>query len=496
MNTASPMNNTEEVGYVTKVRDFLVHLNGFPSIRVNDMVISEKGSRGWVNSIGQDEIEVLMLDEEKITPKKLFKKTLTRLGLNVGNFLLGRAINPLGIPIDGSDLLSKTGVSGRNKVSEIMELEQAAPGIESRQFIKSQFLTGITLIDTLIPLGKGQRELVMGDAHSGKTGFLLDLIINQKNTGVICIYASIGKPSVTVRNLIDILKSNGALTYTVVIAASSSEPAPLIYLTPKTALTVAQYFQKQGKDVLLILDDLGTHAKLYREIALLGNKAPGRESYPGDIFYQHAHLLERAGNFLKEYGGGSITALPVIELGLNDFTTIIPTNLMSMTDGHLLFKSSLRAQGQTPAIDISLSVSRVGRQTQDPVSNSLSTRVRQILGEASDLETISRFSSELPPETQLTLRRKDQIIELLKQDPLTPTSKPIQVILLSLPFTSFLKDKSRDFLEKNRRKIIEVFLNNPQLVPITKQIPTLKSDEELIKLLEGAGSILSKLFPA
>ena len=484
------MNNTEEVGYVTKVRDFLVHLDGFPSIRVNDMVISEKGSRGWVNSIGQNEIEVLMLDEEKITPKKLFKKTLNRLGLNVGNFLLGRAINPLGVPIDGSGLLSKSGVS------EILELEQEAPGIESRQFIKQQFLTGITLIDTLIPLGKGQRELVMGDAHSGKTGFLLDLIINQKNTGVICIYASIGKPSVTVRNLIDILKSNGALTYTVVIAASSSEPAPLIYLTPKTALTVAQYFQKQGKDVLLILDDLGTHAKLYREIALLGNKAPGRESYPGDIFYQHAHLLERAGNFLKEYGGGSITALPVIELGLNDFTTIIPTNLMSMTDGHLLFKSSLRAQGQTPAIDISLSVSRVGRQTQDPVSNSLSTRVRQILGEASDLETISRFSSELPPETQLTLRRKDQIIELLKQDPLTPTSKPIQVILLSLPFTSFLKDKSRDFLEKNRRKIIEVFLNNPQLVPITKQIPTLKSDEELIKLLEGAGSILSKLFPA
>src|SRR3990167_4454517 len=429
MNTASPMNNTEEVGYVTKVRDFLVHLNGFPSIRVNDMVISEKGSRGWVNSIGQDEIEVFMLDEEKITPKKLFKKTLTRLGLNVGNFLLGRAINPLGIPIDGSDLLSKTGVSGRNKVSEIMELDQAAPGIESRQFFKSQFLTGITLIDTLIPLGKGQRELVMGDAHSGKTGFLLDLIINQKNTGVICIYASIGKPSVTVRNLIDILKSNGALTYTVVIAASSSEPAPLIYLTPKTALTVAQYFQKQGKDVLLILDDLGTHAKLYREIALLGNKAPGRESYPGDIFYQHAHLLERAGNFLKEFGGGSITALPVIELGLNDFTTIIPTNLMSMTDGHLLFKSSLRAQGQTPAIDISLSVSRVGRQTQDPVSNLISSRIRQVLSEALDLETISRFSSELSQETQLTLRRKDQIIELLKQDPLTPTSKPIQVIL-------------------------------------------------------------------
>ena len=480
-------NNTEEVGYVVKVRDFLVHLDGLPSIRLNDMVASESGARGWVNSVGENLIEVLMLDEEKITPKKLFKKTRTRLGLNVGDFLLGRAVNPLGVPIDGRGLLSKSGVS------DILELEQIAPGIESRQFIKEQFLTGITLIDTLIPIGKGQRELVLGDAHSGKTGFLLDLIINQKNTGVICIYASIGKPSVTVRNLIDVLKSNGALEYTVIVAASSSEPAPLIYLTPKTALTVAEYFQKQGKDVLLILDDLGTHAKIYREIALLSDKAPGKESYPGDTFYQHAHLLERAGNFLKEFGGGSITAIPVIELDLNDFTTLIPTNLMAMTDGHLLFKSALRAQGQTPAIDISLSVSRVGRQTQDPVSNLLSTRIRQILSEASDLETISRFSSELPPETQLTLRRRDQIMELLKQDPLTPTSKPIQAILLALPFTTFFKDKNKSFVENNRRKIADGFLSNPLLLPVVKQLPTLKTDEELIKILEGTGGILTKI---
>lgn len=479
----------QEVGYVTSSRDFLVYLDGFPTVRVNDMVESSEGMRGWVNSLAENKIEVLMVDEGKITPKQQFVRLNTRLGVTVGDFLLGRAINPLGVPIDGKGLLSKS------KDHPVLELEQPAPGIESREFITEQFLTGITLIDSLIPLGKGQRELVLGDAHSGKTGFLIDIILNQKNAGIICIVASIGKPAVVVRNLIDTLKNNQALGFTVIVATSSSEPAPLIFLTPKTAFTIAEYFQKKGKDVLLILDDLGVHAKIYREIALLGNKSPGRESYPGDIFYQHAHLLERAGNFLPQYGGGSITALPVIELNLSDFTTLIPTNVMSMTDGHLLFKAALRSQGQTPAIDISLSVSRVGRQTQDPVSNLLSARVRQVLSAASDLETIARFSSELPPETQLTLLRRDLITELLKQDPLTAVAKPIQQILLALPFTSLLQTKNRAFIEKYKQTLIKLFLTNPQLVPIAKAVAKFKSDEELIKVLEGVGPILTKLCP-
>lgn len=483
------MDQTNEVGFVTSSRDFLVYLDGFPTIKINDMVQSSEGMRGWVNSLDEDTIEVLMLDEGKIVPKQQFIRLSSRLGVSAGDFLLGRAINPLGVPIDGKGLLSRTGDN------PVLELEQPALGIESRRFITDQFLTGITLIDSLIPLGKGQRELVLGDAHSGKTGFLIDTIINQKNSGIICIVASIGKPTVTVRYLIDVLRNNKALDYTVLVAASSSEPAPLIFLTPKTAFTVAEYFQRKGHDVLLILDDLGTHAKIYREISLLGKKAPGRESYPGDIFYQHAHLLERAGNFLSAYGGGSITALPVIELDLNDFTTLIPTNLMAMTDGHLLFKSSLRSQGQIPAIDISLSVSRVGRQTQDPVSNLLSAKLRQVLSQAMDLETISRFSSELSPETQLTLQRRDLIMELLKQDPLTSVPKPIQLILLALPFTTFLQSKKRNFVEKYKATIIQAFLRDPRLMPIAKSINRLKSDEELIKILEGAGPILAKLCP-
>ncbi|MDD5147543.1 MAG: F0F1 ATP synthase subunit alpha [Candidatus Daviesbacteria bacterium] len=483
-------NQQNEVGYVVSSRNFLVQLDGLPSIKINDMVQSETNLRGWVNSVSETQVEVLMVDEGTIKPRQQFKRLRSRLGVMVGDYLMGRAINPLGVPIDGKGLLSKT------QVSPIMELDAEAPGIESREFIKTQFLTGITLIDALIPLGRGQRELVLGDAHSGKTGFLTDIIINQKNTGTICILALVGKPAVTVRDLIDTLRLNKALDYTVIIATSSSEPAPLIFLTPKTAFTVAEYFQKKGKDVLLILDDLGSHAKIYREIALLGNKSPGRESYPGDIFYQHAHLLERAGNFTPKYGGGSITALPVIELNLTDFTTLIPTNLMSMTDGHLLFKAGLRSQGQIPAVDISLSVSRVGRQTQDHVSNLLSTRVRQVLSAAADLETISRFSSELPLATQLILRRRELIMEILKQEPLTAVPKQIQLILLALPFTTFLQDKNRGFVEKYKQIIIEAFLKNPALLPITKTIATLKTDEELVKLLEGAGPVLSKLCPA
>lgn len=478
---------TTEVGYVKSQRGFLLYLDGLPSIRVNDMVENEQGARGWVSSLSEELVEVLLLDEANITPGQMFKRLPLRLSIALGNFLLGRSINPLGVPIDGKGPLSKT------KKQQVLDLEQKAPGISARQFITEQFQTGITLIDTIIPLGKGQRQLVIGDAHSGKTSFLIDLIVNQKDKGTICIYASIGKPASSVRDLIDILRANNALSYSIIISATSSEPAPLIFLSPKTAFTLAEYFQKQGRDVLLILDDLGIHAKIYREISLLGNKSPARESYPGDIFYQHAHLMERAGKFKPEYGGGSITALPVIELNLTDFTTFIPTNLMAMTDGHLLFKASFHNLGQRPAIDIPLSVTRVGRQTQDRLSAYLSDRVRLILSQAEELETVSKFSSELPFQTQLILNQKDLIQESLKQDPLTFVPRQIQLILLGLTFTTFLIGKDKQFFEKNKKQISQAFLNHPQLIKITKALAQLTSADEAIKLLEGAKPILEEV---
>lgn len=481
------MNQTKEVGYVVSSRDFLVYLDGFPSVKINDLVESESGPRGWVNSLSKDLVEVLMLDGGSLKPNEGFHLLPNPLGISVGEFLLGRAINPLSVPIDGKGLLQK------GKDAKVLPLDKVAPGIEAREFITEQFLTGITIVDNLVPLGRGQRELILGDAHSGKTQFLIDVIVNQKGSNTICIYASIGKSAVSVRNLIDTLRANGALSYTTIIAASSSESAPLIFLTPKTAFTIAEYFQRLGKDVLLILDDLGIHAKIHREIALLSERPPGKESYPGDTFHQHAVLMERAGKFNKEAGGGSITALPVAELNLSDFTTLIPTNLMAMTDGHLFFKSNLYTQGQRPAIDISLSVSRVGRQTQDRLSNLLSAKIRFLLSEAADLETISRFSSELPPQTRLTLLQKDLIMELLKQDPLTLIPKQIQSLLIALPFTTFLQDKNKIFIEKYKKVIIDAFGKNTSLVKIAKAVDKMKTEEELIGAIETVVPLLNKL---
>lgn len=472
------MDKPNEVGFVKSVKNSLLYLDGLPTIRINDLVENESGMRGWVNSLLPNTVEVLVLDDGRIQPGQLFKRTGNKLTVPVGDFLLGRALNPLGIPIDGHGYLAKS------NTTTLAELDKVAPGISARKFINEQFETGITLIDSLIPIGKGQRELILGDPRSGKTDTLIDIILNQKHTNVICIYASIGKPITEVRTVIDTLRTNQSLSHTVVVATSSSDPAPLIYLTPRTAFTIAEYFQKQGKDVLVILDDLGNHAKIYREISLLGDRSAGRESYPGDMFYQHGHLLERAGNFKPEAGGGSITALPVIELNLNDFTTLIPTNVMSMTDGHILFKSALYNQGQRPAIDLSLSVSRVGHQTQSKVQSKLATQVKQILAQAAQLETVSRFSFELPISTQLTLRRKGLIEEITNQPILTYVPKDVQVILLALPFTKFLQTKDNQFVKNVKQNLIDAFITDPKLSQVTKKVPQFNSPEELINVLD------------
>lgn len=471
-----------EVGFVTKIKDYLAYLNGLPGARVGDLVESETGIIGQVNSISEDEVEVWLLNDGSLSPGEMFKKTGNLLNIPLDSSLLGRAINPLGSLLDGKTPLKK------NQTLKLTD--KVAPGLNQRDYIKSQLDSGISIIDTIIPIGKGQRELVIGDARSGKTDFLINIIVNQqhtsdiKNHNMICIYALIGKPINDFKNLYDALKSQKALPYTIIVATSSTDPAPLIFLTPYIAFDIATYFQSLGKDVLIVLDDMGNHAKIYREISLLSNKAPGRESYPGDVFHQQAHLLERAGLLNKQSGGGSITALPVIELNLNDFTTSIPTNLMAMTDGHLLFRSPLFAQGRNPAIDISLSVSRVGQQTQNRVQNLLSTRIKQVLAAAAGVETVSRFSFELPAQTQLTLKQRDLLLEFLNQPPLLYLSKEVQVMLLSLPFLSFMSDKDSAFVRNNLKAFIEIFNTDPDLKEIKSQVFNFKSDEELFEKLE------------
>lgn len=485
MTTSTP-NPTSEIGYVISSRNYLAFLDGLPNIKIHDLVETENGSKALVNAVFEDKVEVFLLDDVVIHPGQLFRYTGKKLEVPVGDFLLGRAVNPLITPIDGKGIVGKKG--------ELYEIEKRARGVESREFITEQFLTGLALVDTLVPIGRGQRELVIGDAHAGKTSFLSNIIVNLKGKNVICIYAAIGKPNNAIKTTISILAANNAISHTVIVATGSTEPPPLIILTPHTAMTIAEYFQKQGKDVLVILDDMGIWAKIYRELSLLGNRSPGRESYPGDIFYQQAKLMERAGRFNKVNGGGSITALPVIEITQNDFTGFIPTNLMSITDGHLFFKSNLYNKDQRPAIDISLSVSRVGRQTQNAVNNLLSRRIRQTLTHGEAVETLSRFSSELSPATQLILRQKTLVDEIIRQDNLTDIPLSIQSILFALVYTSFLKDKNDTFLRKYKLQIVQLFATEPAYMQITKRVETLKTDEELIAMLENISAKLNELY--
>ena len=479
----------QEVGYAVSSRDFLVFLDGMPTVKINDLVVSESGKRGWVHSLLRNEVEVLMLDEGVINAGELFKRGDSRLSISMGEFLLGRAINPLGVPLDGKRMMN-TGTEIRS------ELDRKAPNINMRKFIKDQFLTGITLIDSLIPLGKGQRELVVGDAHAGKTAFTLDLILNQKDTNVICVYASIGKPISQLKSILEVLKNTGAMSYCVVIAASSSEAAPLIYLTPQTAFTIAEYFQKNGKDVLLLLDDIGSHAKIYREISLLSGRNPGRESFPGDIFYQHSHLFERAGNFKDENGGGSITALPILEVNLSDFATFLPTNLVGMTDGHLLFNSNFRNQGTTPAIDISLSVTRVGRQTQKRIQNLLSGKIRDLFARSVELETISKFSAELPFQTRLILKQKEILDELLNQENGTRIPLSSQIGLLGLTFTPLFLDKDLEVVKKFKDRILKAFLEDVTLIAFLDKVEAFETWEDFVKQLTDLTPVISKYLVA
>ncbi len=467
---------TEEVGFVKSVREFLIRLEGLPTIKINDLVQNEAGIRGWVAALYPTEVEVLLIDEGDVRPGMMFKKIPGSLSIKAGDYLLGRVISPLGEPIDGKPLKA-------DDKAVVLELERPARGISARKVIVDQLVSGVAILDTLVPLGRGQRELILGDARAGKTNLIMDFIANQKESGMICVYALIGKAASEVRNQIDMLTENGGLKFTVVVAATSSSPAPIIFLAPRTALTIAEYFQSKGSDVLVILDDMGDHAKIYREIALLGNRSPGKESYPGDIFFQHAHIMERGGSYNDKNGNGSISILPVMELDLNDFSTLIPTNLMAMTDGHLLFRAALSNQGQRPAVDISLSVSRVGRQTQKRVQETLSSRIRQLLAQATQYETISRFSFELAPETQLILKRRVLIQELLRQAPRTYLSPALQVVLFGLVFTDYFKERDAQFIKDHKEDLVKAFSTDADLKKVVEEVLKLESDEELFRLL-------------
>ena len=484
----------KEVGYVVSTQDYIVIIEGLPSARLYNIVVTKNGGRAMISALEKDRVEALMLDSERPKPGDYFELSDYGLRLPLNIDLFGRAINPLGMPLDGKAGLPPGG--------DTLDLDIVPPGIDGRAAVTEQFYTGITVVDTLLPIGKGQRELIMCEPRSGKEQFFLDVILSQKTQNRICIYTALGRSELEVKRFAEDINTFGAGPYTVIIAATSSESAPMIQIAPSVASALAEYYRNQGKHVLLILDDLATHAKYAREISLLAGRIPGRESYPADIFYQHSSIVERAGNFNEHYGGGSITLLPTIETNIENFTNLIPTNVMSMTDGHILFSANLRAQGIYPAIEPDRSVTRVGRQTQTFIHKVLSDRIRLLLAEYHELERYGRFGSELSVETQLKIKRGKVVEELLKQEPMTSIPPEVQILMLSLVFTGFFDKQDIEFVRTKKTIIVKTLESSvyKTMVEAVKKVKIDELIEEFVKQLKpledacgiGGGAVTSK----
>jgi len=451
---------TKEVGFVVHAKGYLLSLEGLPSARINDILVDDNGNRGIVVSLDGDHVTALLFDDINTRAGDRFSLLGSNLEYSLGKHLFGRIIDVFGDPVDGKGSFPK-------KNSELA-FESVAPGVAGRKEITEQFETGISTIDILYPIGKGQRQLLFGPTSSGKTTFLRDLIINQKGKDIICIYAGIGKSAAFIERFADSVFGKGADEYTIIMAALSEEQSSISSIAPTIALFIAEHFCRKGKEVMLILDDLGAHAKYMREIALLMGQIPGRQSYPGDVFYQHAHLLELAGNFNEKYGNSSITLLPLIETDIENFTDLIPTNLMSMTDGHLFFSPDLRSEGYYPSVAIDRSVTRVGRQTQTKLQRELSTRIMMHFAEFKKQEEYSRFGTNLSGKTKDSLRKGELILELLRQNPYENLRQEVQISLLSLVFTRFLEKRERPFLAKHKKQIIEALINDSRLQDMRK----------------------------
>jgi F-type H+-transporting ATPase subunit alpha len=438
----------EEVGFVTQAKRYLLSIEGFPSAKVNDLIIDEQGNKAIIRALFDDHVTALAFTGNP-RPGDRFMYLQEENIFSCGEELYGRVIDALGKPVDGLGSLPPPNVP--------LKLEVEAPGIEVRVPIHEQLFTGITLIDTLVPIAKGQRQLVFGPMHSGKSTFLTETVLAQQALGTVCIYAVLGKPVVGLRKVADTILKNGKAGKTIIISALSDEPASMIALAPSAAYLIGEYFASKGEHVLIILDDLDAHAKYLREIGLLEGRLPSTESYPGDIFYQHAHLMERSGHFTEELGGGSITTLPIIQTEFKNFSDLIPTNLMACTDGHLAFLPTLRAEGLYPSISFEQSVTRVGRQSQHALQKQITTKVQILLASYRQQREYAQFSAELSAQTKEVLRKGAILEELLLQDPYASIPLRTQVALLSLVFTSFFEGKDVAFAHAHKRALINAF---------------------------------------
>ena len=419
-----PAETSAEGGVVISSADGIVHVEGMNRAVYGEIVTFDNGAKGMVESVDPEQLGIMLFDgAETVGVGTMVTRSGKRAGIPVGDAFLGRVISPLGEPIDGKGPIEAVGYN---------PIEKQAPGILERQSVDTPLHTGILAIDSMFPIGRGQRELIIGDRQTGKTSIATDAILNQKNTGVLCIYVAIGQKASSIARVAGDLQKHGAMSYTTIVAATASDSAPLQYIAPYAGTALAEYFMAQGKSVLIVYDDLSKHAVAYRAISLLLRRSPGREAYPGDVFYLHSRLLERSCRMRDDLGGGSITALPIVETQAGDVSAYIPTNVISITDGQIFLESALFNAGNRPAVNVGLSVSRVGGAAQTKAMKKANANLRIELAQYKDMESFAQFSSDLDAETRRQLDHGKALMEMLKQPLYQPKSDAEQVVTLVL----------------------------------------------------------------
>ena len=474
----------QETGTVVRVGDGIATVFGMQHAMYGELVEFETGVRGIVQNLETKTIGVVLLGSDYgITEGTSVVRTGKRAGIGVTQKMIGRVVGALGNPIDGGDPL---------EAEDYFPIEHEAPGVAYRKSVNVPLQTGILSIDSMFPIGRGQRELIIGDRQTGKTSIAVDTIINQKGQNVICIYVAIGQKSSTVAKIVSTLKKNGAMDYSIVVSASASEPAPVQYIAPYAGTAIAEYFMSQGKDVLIVYDDLSKHAVAYRAMSLLLHRPPGREAYPGDVFYLHSRLLERSSRLSDEEGGGSITALPIIETQAGDLSAYIPTNVISITDGQIFLESDLFFSGMRPAVNVGLSVSRVGGAAQTKAMKKASGTIRIDLAQYREMEVFTQFSSDLDDMTKEQLQYGKGLMELLKQPLCHPMSLADQVITLVAANKRLLLDVDIKQMKEFQGRLLDFFkIEHKDVVDAINEKKVL-DDEITEKIVEAVKEFKSR----
>ena len=475
----------KEVGTVIWVGDGIVTIYGIDNAMYGEIVVFENGIKGMVQDIRRTEIGCILFGKDTgIKEGTKVTRTGKRAGVPVGEEFLGRIINALGAPIDGK---------GAIKEADYMPVEQEAPSIADRQSVNEPLQTGILSIDSMFPIGKGQRELIIGDRQTGKTSIALDTIINQRGKDVVCIYVAIGQKASTVAKIVSTLEKNDAMDYTIIVASTASDPAPLQYIAPYAGTSMAEYFMHKGKDVLIVYDDLSKHAVAYRTLSLLLGRSPGREAYPGDVFYLHSRLLERSSKLKDSLGGGSITALPIIETQAGDVSAYIPTNVISITDGQIFLDTDLFNQGNRPAINVGISVSRVGGNAQIKAMKKVAGTLKIDQAQYRELEAFTKFSGDMDPVTALTIDKGQKNTRLLVQPQYSPMPVEKQIAILYCGTHGLLRNVPLDKVTDFERSFLEALEMNHR----TDVLDVLKSgviDDDVCKKIEETADLMSKQY--